>query len=60
MHVLFEHGASADDYWTHDQMVLQVEEAMDVMDALHSEPWNGIESPHNVFVPSTEQPNTRL
>ena len=56
--VLFEYGANGDGYWTYDHMVLQLEDVVDVLDALFSVPWDGRESPHNVFVKSEIRPKT--
>ena len=41
-------------------MILQLEDVVDCLDALHSTPWNRIESPHNVFVKSPSHPETLL
>ncbi len=41
-------------------MALQVEDIVDVMDALYSVTWDGTVSPHNVFVRSATHPNTML
>ena len=56
--VLFEYGASGDGYWTYDHMVLQLEDVVDVLDTIYSVPWDGCDSPHNVFVKSATQPKT--
>ena len=37
-------------------MVLQLEDIVDVLDAIYSVPWDGCDSPHNVFVKSATRP----
>ena len=54
--VLFEYGTNGDGYWTYDHMVLQLEDVVDVLDAIYSVPWDGCDSPHNVFVKSATRP----
>ena len=41
-------------------MVLQLEDVMDVLDALFSEPFDGDESPHTRFVPNSAQAKARV
>lgn len=54
---LFEYGGADGSYWTYDRSVLQLENLADIVDALFSIPWDGVESPHNCFVESEAHPN---
>ena len=56
---LFDYGAQAEGYWTYDHMVLQMEDCIDVLDALFSRRCTpNSHNPHNQFVPNTATPNS--
>eukprot|EP00986_Skeletonema_menzelii_P015903 scaffold12932_cov97-Skeletonema_menzelii.AAC.1 len=53
--VMFDYGTNSEGYWTYDRMVLQLEDCIDVLDALHSSPLvdgNGTQR-HMTHVPNT-------
>ena len=57
--VLFDYGKNAEGYWNYNRMVLQLEDTVDVMDALFSLKADGSESQrHMTIVPKTVEPNS--
>ena len=48
--VIFEYGANSDGYWTYDHMILQLEDIVDVLDALYLVPCDGIDSDHMILL----------
>ena len=54
--VMFQYGSSGDGYWTYDHMVIQLEDCVDVLDALLSIPASGVEQHHDAFVESLTCP----
>ena len=49
---MFQCKLSGDRYWTYDHMVIQLEDCVDVLDALLSSPASGMEQHHDVFIES--------
>lgn len=56
--VIFEYGNSAECYWTYDHMIYQLEDIVDVLDALHSSSCDKTTSPHTIYVKNTTVPNS--
>eukprot|EP00984_Skeletonema_dohrnii_P022669 scaffold11766_cov144-Skeletonema_dohrnii-CCMP3373.AAC.1 len=54
--IMFDYGNSAEGYWTYDRMVLQLEDCIDVLDALHSSPYTegNAAQRHMTLVPNTQ------
>jgi len=54
--IMFDYGNSAEGYWTYDRMVLQLEDCIDVLDALHSSPYTegNAAQRHMTLVPDTQ------
>ena len=49
---LFQYSASSSGYWIYDKMVLQLENVIDYLNDLHSEPRDRTQSQHHVLMKS--------
>jgi hypothetical protein len=45
-HRLFDYGTQAEGYWSYNRMVLQLEDIIDCLDALHSVPYSDLTGEH--------------
>lgn len=58
--IVFDYGNNAEGYWTYDRMVIQLEDCIDIMDALHSSPPEDVDAQRRCHMTRVPNATTEL